>query len=86
MFFYDRLKGCLNPELGLKLWTEVQDCPMEAWGWMCGLIIACIWPGFGQSWEWIWNYPMLRLWHACVAYDGGMCGLLCGHLLCHNWL
>ena len=21
----------------------------------------------------------------CVAYDGCMCGLLCGHLVCHNW-
>ena len=23
--------------------------------------------------------------HVCVACDGCMCGLLCGHLLCHNW-
>ena len=38
---YDSLVGCLNPELGLKFWTEVQDCPVTVWGWMCGLGMAC---------------------------------------------
>ena len=23
---------------------------MAVWGWMCGLSMACLWPGFGQSW------------------------------------
>ena len=38
--------GCLNPKLGLKVWTEVQDCPMVVWGWMCDLSMACLWSGF----------------------------------------
>ena len=25
---YDLLEGCLNLELGLKFWIEVQDCPV----------------------------------------------------------
>ena len=45
--YYDNLVGCLNPELGLKFRTEVQDCPMTVWGWMCDLSMVCLWPGFG---------------------------------------
>ena len=45
--YYDSLVDCLNPELGLKLWTEVQDCPMAVWGQMCGLSMTCLWRGFG---------------------------------------
>ena len=55
---YDNLVGCLNPELGLKFWSEVQDCPMVVWGWMCDLSMACLWLGFGQSWGWIWDCSM----------------------------
>ena len=40
---YDSLVGCLNPELGLKFWTKVQDCLMAMWGRMCGLVLAWIW-------------------------------------------
>ena len=43
---YDSLVGCLNPELGLKFWTRVQDYPVAMWGRMCGMIMACLWPGF----------------------------------------
>ena len=45
--FYDSLMGCLNPELGHKFWTMVQDCPVTVWGWMCDLSMVCLWPGFG---------------------------------------
>ena len=45
--YYDSLLGCLNPELGLKFWTEVQDYPMVVWGRMCVLCMACLWPSFG---------------------------------------
>ena len=50
---YDSLVGYLNPELGLKFWTEAQDCRMALWGKKCGLSMACLWPRFGQSWGWI---------------------------------
>ena len=43
---YDSLMGCLNPKLGLKFWTKVQDCPVAVWGRMCDLSMACLWPGF----------------------------------------
>ena len=48
---YDSLVGCLNPELGLKLWTEFQDYPVVVWGQMCGLSMACLWPSFGLDLE-----------------------------------
>ena len=46
-----RFLGChsLNPDLGLKFWTEVHDCPVVGPGRMCGLSMTCLWPGFGQS-------------------------------------
>ena len=44
---YDSFLGCLNPKLGLKLWTEVQDYSVVVWGRMCGLSMACLWPSFG---------------------------------------
>ena len=44
--YYDSLVGCLNPKLGLKFWTKVQDCPVAVWGLMCYLSMACLWPGF----------------------------------------
>ena len=33
--------------LGLKFWTEIQDCPMAMWGRICGLSMTCLWPGSG---------------------------------------
>ena len=44
---YDSLVDYLNPKLGLKFWTEAQDCPMLVWGRKCGLSMACLWPSFG---------------------------------------
>ena len=32
--------------LGLKFWTEVQDCPVAVLGRICGLSMACFWLGF----------------------------------------
>ena len=31
--------------LGLSFWTEVQDCSVAVWGWMCGLSLTCLWLG-----------------------------------------
>ena len=45
--YYDSLMGCLNPELGLKFWTEVHNCPVAMWGQMCGLVLAWIWTILG---------------------------------------
>ena len=41
---------------------------------MCGLSIACLWPGFGLDLDSLGARSRVVL-----------CGLLCGHLLCHNW-
>ena len=43
---YDSLVVCLNPELGLKFWYEVQDCPVAIWGRMYDLSMTCLWPDF----------------------------------------
>ena len=51
-----------------------------------------MWPEYDMFVAWIWTVLGLdlglffgELWHVCVACDGYMCGVLCGHLLCHNW-
>ena len=49
--YYDSLVGCLNPELGLKFWTEVKDCPMAVWARMWGLSMSCLWAGFDLDLE-----------------------------------
>ena len=79
--YYDSLVGCLNLESGLKFWTEAQDCPIAMWGPKCGLVLTWIWTFLGL-------YLILfyaRVVYVCLACDGCMCGLLCGHLLLHNW-
>ena len=74
---------------GLSFWTEVQDCSVAVWGQMCGLSMACLWPGISL----ILN--SLRARSGTVLCPG--CGMFvwpvmvvcvdcfCGHLLCHNW-
>ena len=45
---------------------------MAMWGQMCGLSIACLWPGFGQSWGWIWDCSMpecgMFVWPVMAVY------------------
>ena len=55
---------------------------------MCGLSMACLWPGFGLDSDSLGARSRVVLCPSggmFVTCDGCMCGLLCGHLLCHNW-
>ena len=56
---------------------------------MCGLSMACLWPGFDLDLDSLGAGFRVVLCSGggkfCVACDGCMCGLFCGHLLCHNW-
>ena len=57
---------------------------------MCGLSMACLWPGFDLDLDSLGAgfgvVLCLGGGKFCVACDGYMCGLFCGHLLCLNWL
>ena len=74
---------------GLSFWTEVQDCSVVVWGYMCGLSMACLWLGTSLDLNSLGARSGTVLCPSCSMFVLPVMVVcvdcFCGHLLCHNW-
>ena len=74
---------------GLSLWTEVQDCSVAMWGRMCGLSMACLWPGISLGLNSLGDGSGTVLCLGCGMFVWSVMTICVDcfyrHLFYHNW-
>ena len=74
---------------GLSFWIEVQDCSVAVWSQICGLSMACLWPGISLDLNSLGAGFGIVLCPGCGMFMWPMMAICVdcfyGHLLCHNW-